>query len=292
MKKLFLISGLLFFYLFVVAQSPAYQQKKAQQLSDRSPFQDEIDGKFPDHILYQDDDVIAFNSIAPQMPIHVLIIPKRRIPTINDLTEKDSVLLAKMLFSAQKLAKTMGIAETGYRLSINTNENAGQSVFHIHMHLLGGHKTGAMVEQTWRNRSDKPSPSYLKDIENIKNSFGDYFTAWLKNDTTTILNHFTPNAVIMPQGLKPKQGLFEIRQFWFPKDGSKTIITQFDYIIEELKLDLNTAMVRGSSVLSFAYEKDGQKTVKTGQKQMHTTFFERQVDNTWRVSCKMWGNTE
>jgi histidine triad (HIT) family protein len=289
MRNIVLVFSLLFTYPSF-AQSEVYKQRKAKQLSEKSPFQDEIDGKFPEHILYQDKEVIAFKSNSAQLPVHILIIPKRRIPTLNDVGEKDSKILGKMLLVAKKLAKDLGISESGYRLVINTNEDAGQSVFHIHLHLLGGRKTGAMVEQTWRNQSEKPSNSYLKDIEDVRYAFGQYYSAWLKNDEMAVLQTLTNTTVIMPQGLTPKKGIEEIRNFWFPKDGSKTTITKFDYIIEDLKVDLNTAFIRSSSVLSFEYEKDGQKITKNDQKQVHITYMERQTDGAWKVTCKMWSS--
>jgi len=93
-----------------------------------------------------------------QTPVHFLIVPKKRIPTITDLQDEDAHLIAKMYTVARDLAKKYGIAETGYRLAMNTNEDAGQSVFHIHLHLLGGIKTGLMVDQTFidpRTKKDK-----------------------------------------------------------------------------------------------------------------------------------------
>jgi histidine triad (HIT) family protein len=271
-----------------MAQPATYLQKKAEQLAGVSPFQDEIDGQSPGPILYQDKKVIAFNSDAPQMPVHVLIIPKKRIATLNDLKKSDHKILLKMMETARKIAKDLGIAETGYRLTINTNEDAGQSVFHIHLHLLGGHKTGPMVDQTWRNKSDKPSAAYLKDQQNVEKAFGEYYLAWLSNSESAVMNTLASDAVIMPQGLSPKKGLDEIWAFWFPKDGSKTTIKKFDYSIEELKVDQNTAFVRSSSVLSFTYEKDGQTTTRNDQKQVHMTFMERDTDGQWKVKCKMW----
>ena len=290
MKKITLLVAILSLIAFqpAIAQSEAYKQLKAKQLSEKSPFQDEIDGKYPERILYQDNDVMALKSFAPQMPVHVLVIPKKRIATLNDLTKEDERIVGRMVVVAKQLAKDMGIAETGYRLAFNTNEDAGQSAFHIHLHLLGGAKTGAMVDQTWRNRSDKPSSSYLKDIENVKTAFGAYYSAWLQNSEEAVMNTMVANAVIIPAGLSPKKGDAEIRAFWFPKDGSKTTITRFDYIIEDLKVDLNSAFVRGIAVLSFDYETEGQKITKTDQKQVHTTFLERQTDGQWKVSCKMW----
>ena len=92
----------------------------------------------PADIVYEDDEVLAFHDIAPQAPTHILIIPKRHIATLNDLNEEDCALVGRLQFTAQKLAKELGIAEEGYRVVMNCNEAGGQTVYHIHMHLLGG----------------------------------------------------------------------------------------------------------------------------------------------------------
>lgn len=92
----------------------------------------------PADIVFEDEDVIAFRDIAPQAPTHILIIPKRHISTLNDLTEEDCALVGRLQFTAQKIAKEVGIAEDGYRVVMNCNEDGGQTVYHIHMHLLGG----------------------------------------------------------------------------------------------------------------------------------------------------------
>ncbi|WP_416346194.1 histidine triad nucleotide-binding protein [Aquimarina sp. ERC-38] len=106
-----------------------------------------INRELPATIVYEDDDIISFVPLRLQAPVHLLIVPKKEIYTINDATEEDMKVLGKMILVAKKLAKERGVSETGYRLSINTNEDAGQSVFHIHMHLLGGKKLGPMVVQ-------------------------------------------------------------------------------------------------------------------------------------------------
>jgi len=90
------------------------------------------------HIAYEDEEVVAFHDINPQAPVHILVVPRRHIPTLNDATEAEQALLGKMVLVAQRLAKELGVAETGYRLVLNTNRGAGQSIFHIHLHLLGG----------------------------------------------------------------------------------------------------------------------------------------------------------
>lgn len=96
------------------------------------------DGEIESNILYQDELVLAFEDINPQAPTHTLIIPKRHIPTVNDLTQDDNNLVGHMLQVAKNLAKDADIAEDGYRLLLNCNANGGQEVYHIHLHLLGG----------------------------------------------------------------------------------------------------------------------------------------------------------
>lgn len=103
-----------------------------------------ISGEIPGDIVYQDDEVTAFRDIHPQAPTHILIVPNRVIPTVNDLTEEDQMVAGKMLLVAKKLAAEEGIAENGYRLLINCNAHGGQEVFHLHMHLIGGRPLGPM----------------------------------------------------------------------------------------------------------------------------------------------------
>lgn len=97
-----------------------------------------VQGDIPATILYQDDDVIAFEDIAPQAPTHFLVIPKRHISTLNDLTPEDAALVGKLPIVAAQVAKEQGIADQGYRVTMNCNEMGGQTVYHIHMHVLGG----------------------------------------------------------------------------------------------------------------------------------------------------------
>jgi histidine triad (HIT) family protein len=138
---------------YVYSQSDEYTKHKERQIASPSPFQRELDGKAPGRILYQDSMVMALDGFPAvlQTPVHILIIPKKRIVTLNDMTEDDRPIIAQMIFVAQKLAQEKGIDKTGYRLAFNTNEDAGQSAFHLHLHLLGGVKTGPMVDQGWRN---------------------------------------------------------------------------------------------------------------------------------------------
>ncbi len=98
-----------------------------------------VDKKISSSIVYEDPEIVAFNDINPQAPVHIIIIPRKHIPTVIDLEENDAELIGKLFIVAKKLAKTKGI-EDGYRLVINCNPGAGQSVFHIHLHLLGGRK--------------------------------------------------------------------------------------------------------------------------------------------------------
>lgn len=92
----------------------------------------------PRKIFYEDEEILAFPSIAPQAPVHILIIPKKHIRDVNAVTEAQAALLGRMVLVARDLAKKQGIDQTGYRLAFNTGPHAGQSVFHLHLHLLGG----------------------------------------------------------------------------------------------------------------------------------------------------------
>ncbi|MCW8908864.1 MAG: histidine triad nucleotide-binding protein [Sedimenticola sp.] len=93
-------------------------------------------------VVYENDDVLAFRDINPQAPVHVLIIPKRHISTLNDLQPADAALIGKLSLAAAAIARQEGIAEDGYRTLINTNREGGQVVFHVHMHLVGGRRMG------------------------------------------------------------------------------------------------------------------------------------------------------
>jgi histidine triad (HIT) family protein len=97
-----------------------------------------IAGKIPATIVHQDDTLIAFKDINPQAPLHVLIIPRKHIPSLNDLTPEDDGLVGSMVRCAATLAKQNGYDQPGFRTVFNTNRDAGQSVFHIHLHLLAG----------------------------------------------------------------------------------------------------------------------------------------------------------
>ncbi len=99
-------------------------------------------GAIPSKIVYQDEDVVAFEDINPQAPKHILLIPRQHIASIADLTLNDGPILAKLFITAQKLAHDMGIDESGYRFLTNVGPDAGQSVYHLHFHLLGGRKFG------------------------------------------------------------------------------------------------------------------------------------------------------
>lgn len=94
--------------------------------------------EIPAKIVYEDADVLAFEDISPQAPVHILIIPKKEIPTLNDLQEEDALLMGKLFLVAKKIAKEQGFAEQGYRTVFNCNEDGGQTVNHIHLHLLAG----------------------------------------------------------------------------------------------------------------------------------------------------------
>jgi histidine triad (HIT) family protein len=95
-------------------------------------------GEIPADIVYQDDDLVAFRDLSPQAPTHILIIPRKRIRTLDSLEEADAQLAGKLLLAAAKVARQVGIADAGYRVVVNCNAAGGQTVFHLHLHLLGG----------------------------------------------------------------------------------------------------------------------------------------------------------
>lgn len=94
--------------------------------------------EIPAEIVYEDEEVLAFKDVNPQAPVHVLVIPKREIATVNDLGTDDAELIGRLVLAARQIAYAMGVAEDGYRVVLNCNAAAGQSVYHLHLHLLGG----------------------------------------------------------------------------------------------------------------------------------------------------------
>ncbi|AIJ10344.1 MULTISPECIES: purine nucleoside phosphoramidase [Edwardsiella] len=114
-------------------------------MAEETIFSKIIRGEIPADVVYRDDLVTAFRDISPQAPSHVLIVPNRLIPTVNDVQPQDEAALGRMISAAAKIARQEGIDENGYRLVINCNRDAGQEVFHIHMHLLGGRPLGPLL---------------------------------------------------------------------------------------------------------------------------------------------------
>lgn len=95
-------------------------------------------GEIAAEIVHEDDEIVAFRDINAQAPTHVLFIPRRQIPTLNDLEDGDAALVGKLVIAATRYAKAQGFAEDGYRLVVNCNAHGGQTVFHLHLHLLAG----------------------------------------------------------------------------------------------------------------------------------------------------------
>jgi histidine triad (HIT) family protein len=95
-------------------------------------------GKIPGDIVYQDQEIIAFRDIKPKAPLHLIIIPRKHIPSLDQLKESDAALVGRMVAVANRLAKDEGVAEKGYRLAVNCGKEGGQLVPHLHIHLLGG----------------------------------------------------------------------------------------------------------------------------------------------------------
>ena len=96
-----------------------------------------IRGDKPAEYVYRDDSVVAFNDINPKAPVHILVVPKKHIRSINDLEEADRGVVSELIFRAKEIAKDKGIARTGYKLIFNVERGGGQLIFHLHMHLVG-----------------------------------------------------------------------------------------------------------------------------------------------------------
>ena len=132
-----------------LAQSAEYTAKKAKALAEKSVFEKLVDRELPATVLYEDNEILAFIPKRKQAPVHILIIPKKRIVSVNEIKDNEALLIGRMFIVARDLAREYKIDSTGYRLVLNTNEDAGQSVFHLHMHLIGGKKTGPMTTQDY-----------------------------------------------------------------------------------------------------------------------------------------------
>lgn len=111
---------------------------------DRTIFERIIAREIPSSIEYEDDEIIAIRDIAPSAPLHLLIIPKRVIKSVDALEENDVQLIGRVLLVARDLARKHGVAEQGYRIVTNCNDHGGQTVFHLHFHLLAGEPLGRM----------------------------------------------------------------------------------------------------------------------------------------------------
>ena len=115
-----------------------YYNAKGGENMENCIFCSIIEGKIPCKKVYEDDKVLAFEDINPEAPIHILIIPKEHISSINEIEENNEVLLGHVFSVAKKIAKDLGVVESGYRIVTNCGTDAGQTVQHIHFHLLGG----------------------------------------------------------------------------------------------------------------------------------------------------------
>lgn len=97
-----------------------------------------VDGEIPSDRVFEDDEMLAFRDISPQAPTHILLVPKRHVATVNDLDATAAGLVGRLVLRAGELAREEGIAESGYRLTFNCNGEGGQTVYHLHLHLMGG----------------------------------------------------------------------------------------------------------------------------------------------------------
>lgn len=108
-------------------------------------FEKIIEGEIPADFIYRDEEIVAFQDVNPAAPVHVLIVPVRPIPTVDDIADEDLGLVGRMIGVGRDIARSEGIAEDGYRLILNCRGHGGQEVFHLHLHLIGGRPLGPMV---------------------------------------------------------------------------------------------------------------------------------------------------
>ncbi|TWI80127.1 CubicO group peptidase (beta-lactamase class C family) [Lacibacter cauensis] len=191
-----------------MAQSENYKKKKDSALKTTSPFELIAAHQKKDVVLeYEDKELMVFEPVSKQAPVHLLIVPKKRITTLNEAGTDNQNMLGKMMLLAKEMARKKGIDQTGYRLALNTNENAGQSVFHIHLHLLGGTKLGPMMDQTFRNNLTANPNTDKQQIEHLLHLF---MNSIEKKDTGTLFSLFVDVpiswvAVWKPETLKELQ---------------------------------------------------------------------------------------
>jgi histidine triad (HIT) family protein len=134
-----------FFPKTVISPPKTEGNNKGVLMPQETIFSKIIRQEIPADILYQDDRVTAFRDINPQAPTHILIIPNKVIPTVNEVTPEDEATLGHLFVVAVQIARQEGVAENGYRLLVNCGRHAGQEVFHLHMHLFGGRPLGPML---------------------------------------------------------------------------------------------------------------------------------------------------
>lgn len=106
-----------------------------------------VEGAIPSNKVFENEHVLAFHDIAPAAPNHILIIPKKHIATMNDVTREDDLVVTEIFAAARHIAKEMGVDEAGYRLINNVNKDGGQVVYHLHFHLLAGKTLGALIAE-------------------------------------------------------------------------------------------------------------------------------------------------
>jgi histidine triad (HIT) family protein len=100
------------------------------------------DGRIPAKLVHQDEDTVAFEDLDPQAPVHLLVVPRRHVARVSELTPEDDAVMGKLYRVAASLARARGVAEGGFRVVMNTNADGGQVIFHVHLHLLGGRVMG------------------------------------------------------------------------------------------------------------------------------------------------------
>ncbi len=235
-------------------------------------------GELPADVVFENDHALTFHDIRPQATVHVVVIPKGPYSNINRFNANaSSAEKLGFLEAISRTAKIMGVEESGFRLINNTGLDSGQTVAHMHFHLLGGEYVGSPREA---------APGQEGAL--IEALYARYAMAWLKNDDSTadtVLSLFSEKGVIVPSGGKMMfTGHKEMRGFWFPPDAPTSTVDRFDH-----ETIIVTMVGREGTLLSrfsMQFTMDGVSYRTEGFNQMSAIFDLGE----WRISTMMWNH--
>ena len=246
-------------------------------------------GELPADVVYENDHALAFHDIWPQARVHVLVIPKGPYANINSFnSEASSQEILGLLDAISQATRIMGVDASGFRILSNTGWNGGQTVAHLHFHLLGGEPMGDVGRAQPLAKSTDPSPTAKHDSQVIEALYSAYCAAWLRNDETSekaVLSLFRQDAVIFPSGGKMMfKGHEEMKGFWFHPDAAPSTIDQFEQ--ETIRVTVGTHEGTLLSLFRLQFSSGGKKYVTEG----YNTLSAILVQGDWKISSMMWSH--